>query len=154
MPLTIRKALLADLPIIVEYNRLLALETENKHLDLKLLAPGVTAVLADPQRGTYWMALNEGRIVGQLMITLEWSDWRNGWFWWIQSVYVHADARRQGVFRSLFAHVEAEAQRAGDVVGIRLYVEQHNTAAQKTYADLLMHETGYSILEKNCDPRG
>src|SRR5438128_1174688 len=104
MPLCIRPATLDDADVIVEFNRRLAEESEGKALDLSLLRPGVEAGLADPNKGVYFVAEDDGVLVGQIMITAEWSDWRNGWFWWIQSVYVCPDHRRRGVFRSLFKH--------------------------------------------------
>lgn len=148
MPLTIRRGAPSDAAVIAEYNQRLAQETEGRSLDAAVLARGVAAVLADASRGTYFVAEHEGRVVGQLMITLEWSDWRDGWLWWIQSVYVHADARRLGVFRALYEHAVAEAKARGDVVGIRLYVEHENAAARATYARLGMAETGYLVLER------
>jgi ribosomal protein S18 acetylase RimI-like enzyme len=148
MPLTLRRAALADAARIVEFNQRLAQETEGLALDGSVLAAGVAAALADPLRGLYFVAEEQGRIVGQLLITTEWSDWRNGWLWWIQSVYVHPDARRQGVFRALYEHVHAQAQADPSVVGLRLYVEQENHAAQETYQRLGMERTGYLVLER------
>jgi ribosomal protein S18 acetylase RimI-like enzyme len=149
MPWTIRQAGPADAPIIVDYNLRLAAETENKALDPARLAAGVAAALASPDRkGPYFVAVEGGDVLGQLQITYEWSDWRNGWFWWIQSVYVHAEARRRGVFRSLYRHVEGLAREQG-VVGIRLYVERDNHAAQRTYRDLGMAPTAYLMLERS-----
>jgi ribosomal protein S18 acetylase RimI-like enzyme len=148
MPLTLRRAALADAARIVEFNQCLAQETEGLALDGSVLAAGVAAALADPLRGLYFVAEDQGRIVGQLLITTEWSDWRNGWLWWIQSVYVHPDARRQGVFRALYEHVHAQAQADPSVVGLRLYVEQENHAAQETYQRLGMRRTGYLVLER------
>src|SRR6516225_7846783 len=115
MPLTVRRATPADAPHLVEYNRRMALETEGKTLDPAVLAAGVAAVLADPGRGAYYVGEDESGVVGQLMITLEWSDWRNAWLWWIQSVYVRADARRRGVFRALYEHVYEAARGDGQV---------------------------------------
>src|SRR5262245_61752969 len=121
MPLIIRRATDADVPTLVEFNRRLALETEHKTLDFAVLTDGVVAVLADGgTKGTYFVAEEDGRVVGQLMFTLEWSDWRNGWVWWIQSVYVHPDARRKGVFRALYEHVHRAAVADPQVVAIRL----------------------------------
>jgi GNAT superfamily N-acetyltransferase len=133
MTLSIRDATPDDLDVIVEFNRLLALESEDKTLDGDVLRCGVAAVLADPARGRYFVAERGGQVVGQLMITLEWSDWRNGWWWWLQSVYVRADARRTGVFRALCDHVTALARADQAVVGLRLYVERDNHNAQATY---------------------
>ena len=115
----IPRATPADAPTVVEFNRLLAEESEGKTLDLKLLRPGVDAALADPHKALYFVAENDGAIVGQTMITYEWSDWRNGWIWWIQSVYVRSNARRQGVFAALFEHIRETARREG-VVGLYL----------------------------------
>ena len=150
MPWTIRRAGPADAPAVVEYNRRLALETEGKALDLAALTAGVTAALADPEgKGPYFLAVEEDAVLGQLQITAEWSDWRDGWFWWIQSVYVREEDRRRGVFRSLYAHVVESARRDGGVVGLRLYVERENHAAQRTYHDLGMARTAYLLLERS-----
>ncbi|HVS35180.1 MAG TPA: GNAT family N-acetyltransferase [Gemmataceae bacterium] len=147
MPWTIRQAGPADAPIIVEYNRRLAAETESKTLDPAVTAAGVAAALDDPDgKGPYFLAVEQGAVIGQLQITYEWSDWRNGWFWWIQGVYIRAEDRRRGVFRSLYRHVVDLARKTG-VVGIRLYVERENHAAQRTYTDLGMKETSYLLLE-------
>ena len=148
MPLVLRRAVPADAPVIVEYNRRLAEETEGKALDLRVLAAGVAAGLADPLKARYFVAEEDSQVVGQLMLTTEWSDWRNGWVWWIQSVYVRPDARRRGVFRALFEHVLAEARGEPDVVGLRLYVEQDNGSAQQTYARLGMDRTAYLVFER------
>lgn len=148
MPLTIRPAVVADAPLIVEFNRRMAEETEGKALDLKRLKAGVVAALADPHKAVYFMAERDGGVVGQLMITREWSDWRNGWFWWIQSVYVREDARREGIFRSLYEHVREAARQDAEVIGLRLYVERENRGAQQTYQRLDMKETGYLLFER------
>jgi ribosomal protein S18 acetylase RimI-like enzyme len=148
MPLVLRRAVPADAPVIVEYNRRLAEETEGKALDPLVLAAGVAAGLADARKALYFVAEDGGEVVGQLMLTTEWSDWRNGWVWWIQSVYVEPEARRRGVFRALYEHIHATARREPDVVGLRLYVEQDNGAAQQTYARLGMDRTGYLVFER------
>jgi GNAT superfamily N-acetyltransferase len=148
MTLLIRPPTAADLTTIVEFNRRLAQESEGKTLDVEVLTRGVRAVLGDPMRGVYFVAERGGQVVGQLMITLEWSDWRDGWLWWIQSVYVRDDARQGGVFRALFHHVLDEAKRRGDVAGLRLYVEDHNAAARATYHKLGMADAGYRVLER------
>jgi GNAT superfamily N-acetyltransferase len=148
MPLTIRCAGPADAAVVVEYNQLLAKESEGKTLDPAKLGPGVAKVLADPHKGLYFLAEQDGRSVGQMGITYEWSDWRNGWFWWVQSVYVRLEARRRGVFRALFEHVENAAKQDPEVIGLRLYVETANQIAQQTYERHGMTRTGYFVLEK------
>jgi ribosomal protein S18 acetylase RimI-like enzyme len=147
MNLTIRPARPADADVIAEFNRLMARETEHKDLDPAILGAGVAAMLRDPNKGRYFVAEADGRIVGQLGITLEWSDWRNGNFWWIQSVYVAPDARRHGVFRKLYEHVMAEAVKGPNVIGVRLYVERDNEVAKATYRKLGMWTTVYEIME-------
>ncbi len=147
MPLTIRRGTPADTAVIVEFNRRLAEESEGKTLDVPLLTRGVTAALADPNKGPYFLAQDGDEIVGQMQITFEFSDWRNGWFWWIQGVYVRADARRRGVFRALYEHVVAAARREPDVIGVRLYVENENHAAQQTYLRLGMKWSDYRVME-------
>jgi ribosomal protein S18 acetylase RimI-like enzyme len=148
MPLTIRRGLPHDTAVVAEFNCLLAQESEGKTLDRDTLTAGVQTVLADPSRGLYFLAERDGAVVGQVMLTYEWSDWRNGWIWWIQSVYVRRDARRQGIFRSLYEHVVAAARGDPGVVGLRLYVERDNQAAQQTYLGLGMRWTSYQVLEK------
>src|SRR4051794_34077201 len=151
MSLTIRRGRQGDAPTIADFNCRMAQETEHKHLDPEVVTRGVTRVFGDPARGFYLVAESGGEVVGQLMVTYEWSDWRDGWIWWIQSVYVREDVRKKGVFRSLFHEVERQARSAGDVVGIRLYVERDNTRAQATYASLGMLDAGYLVLEKMID---
>src|SRR5262249_19586039 len=130
--LNIRRATAADLEQVIEFNRLLALESEGKELDLEKLRPGVAAALADGHKGLYFLAELDAKALGQMGVTYEWSDWRNGWFWWIQSVYVRPEFRRRGVFRAIFEHIVQAAKKAG-VVGLRLYVERDNTIAHHTY---------------------
>ena len=145
---SIRDAVPSDLDAIVEFNRRLAAETEDKDLDPAVLRSGVANALADPDRLRYWVAVRDGHVIGQTAITREWSDWRNGWLWWLQSVYVAADARGMGVFKALYARIRDEALWAGDVIGIRLYVEDENHRAQDAYRALGMAEAGYSVLEE------
>jgi GNAT superfamily N-acetyltransferase len=149
MPLVLRSATPADAAVVVEYNRRLAEETEGKRLDPQVLAAGVAAGLADPDKALYFLAEDDGAVLGQMMITREWSDWRNGWMWWIQSVYVRAEARRRGVFRTLYQHVAELARSRQDVIGLRLYVEQENHAAQQTYTRIGMDRTGYLVFERS-----
>src|SRR5207302_721115 len=148
MALTVRPATPADVPLIVEYNRRLARETEHKELDPATVAAGVAAVVADPERkGPYFLACDGADVVGQTQVTFEWSDWRNGWFWWVQSVYVRADARGRGVFRTLYEAVRRAARDAGNVVGMRLYVERENRPAQETYRRLGMNVMPFHMMQ-------
>jgi GNAT superfamily N-acetyltransferase len=148
MTIEIRLATSDDWPTIVEFNCLLAVESEGKQLDRRHVEPGVKAILSDPRKGRYLLALADGRIVGQMMHTYEWSDWRNGDIWWLQSVYVHTDFRRQGVFRALFERLRSEAEADPAVVGLRLYVEKENTHAHETYRNLGLTEGGYFVMQK------
>ena len=148
MPISLRRAGPGDAAVIVEFNQRLAEESEGKTLDATVLAAGVAACLADPQKALSFLAEDGGAALGQVMLTTEWSDWRNGWVWWIQSVYVRQDARRRGVFRALFEHVQAQAKAGPGVVGLRLYVEKDNLVAQQTYQRLGMDRTGYLVLER------
>ncbi len=143
----IRRATSADARFIVESNIAMALETEGMALDADVVGPGVSAVLADESLGFYLVAELEGRLAGQLMITLEWSDWRNGLWWWIQSVYVGPGFRRRGVYTALHRHAAEAAQATGGVCGLRLYVEQENSIAQQVYRSLDMYPTRYHMYE-------
>ncbi len=144
---TIRRATPDDVPVLVAFNAALAWESEHKRLDPAVLTAGVRAVFDDPARGFYTVAERGSEVVGQMMITFEWSDWRNGWFWWVQSVYVRADARRTGVFRELYRTIEREAAADPTVIGLRLYFETDNTRAQATYRSLGMADTTYGMME-------
>jgi len=148
MPVTVRPAVPDDWPIIVDFNCRLAEESEGKKLDRAHVEPGVRTLLADPRRGRYLVAMAENRPVGQLMHTYEWSDWRNGDIWWLQSVYVHPDFRRQGVFRALFEKLRSDAEADPAVVGLRLYVEEHNRQAHETYRKLGLASGGYFVMER------
>jgi ribosomal protein S18 acetylase RimI-like enzyme len=147
LDVSIRDAASADAAIIADFNASLAFESEGMRLDPELVGPGVKALLRDPSKGRYWMAEAAGRIVGQIMVTYEWSDWRNGMIWWIQSVYVHGDYRRSGVFSALYRHVESLARQDAQVCGIRLYVEHENARAQRTYESLGMNMTDYRVMQ-------
>ncbi len=147
MDCRIRDARPDDADTIAAYNAAMAAETEERALDPAVVGAGVAALLADPARGRYWVAEADGRIVGQLMVTWEWSDWRNGTMWWIQSVYVLPEYRRQGVFSALYRHVESRARATPDACGIRLYVEDGNERAQQTYLALGMLRPGYQVME-------
>jgi ribosomal protein S18 acetylase RimI-like enzyme len=147
--ISVRQAVAADVPVIVDFNCRLAQESENKPLDPEVLTRGVRATFGDPHKGPYFVAEIAGQIVGQTQITYEWSDWRNGWIWWIQGVYVRSEARRRGVFRSLYQHISQAAQADPEVVALRLYVERDNHAAQQTYESLGMARSGYLVMERS-----
>ena len=136
-----------DIGALVGFNTSMALETEDHALAPDVLQAGIRAVLADGARGFYLVAEVAGEVAGALMVTPEWSDWRAGWFWWIQSVYVLPEQRRRGVYRALYAEVQARGQAAGDVRGIRLYVERENDPAQETYRALGMSHSRYDLFE-------
>ncbi|MCK9537188.1 MAG: GNAT family N-acetyltransferase [Bacilli bacterium] len=145
----IRKANLKDLEVIIKYNQQLALETEGVKLDQEKLFKGVISLLADDTKGSYYLYETGGKVVGQLLVTYEWSDWRNANYWWIQSVYVNPDYRRQGIFKQLYEHVKLLAEMEDTVCGLRLYVEQQNFNAQTTYQKLNMYPSKYLMYEWN-----
>ena len=147
MKLTIRDARRDDLDALVRWNAAMAWETEGKRLDPAVLARGVAGVFDEPRRGFYLIAERDGEAVGSLLVTCEWSDWRCGDFWWIQSVYVTEAARRGSVFRALYADVTHRA-RAAQAVGLRLYVETENQRAQATYEGLGMERCHYFMYEQ------
>ena len=147
MPLSIRPAVPADLPALCAWNAAMARETEGLELDAAVLARGVRAVFEQPQRGFYLVAERDGAAVGGLLVTFEWSDWRCGDYWWIQSVYVAPAARRGGVFRALHAEVARRARAAG-AARLRLYVEIDNRRAQATYERLGMRRCHYAMYEQ------
>lgn len=147
MTVSIRDARTEDADVIADFNARIAAETENLQLDREKLDSGVRKLLANPALGRYWVAESDGEIVGQIMTTFEWSDWRDGTLWWIQSVYVRSDQRRRGVFSQLYSHVERLAQASADVVGLRLYVEKDNERAQSTYRKLGMTTTDYRVMQ-------
>ena len=145
--LNIRAASPADLEVIVAANLALASESEQLQLDRETLSAGVMKLLDGSAPGQYWVAELEGRVVGQLLITFEWSDWRNRMVWWIQSVHVAPEARRAGVFRALYDHARREARAAG-AAGLRLYVDTTNTRAQTVYAAVGMKGEHYKVFEE------
>lgn len=147
---TIRVANFDDREHIAAFNQAMALETEKLQLDMARLQAGVDAVLADPDHGFYLVAEQAGEIVACLMVTFEWSDWRNAWWWWIQSVYVRPDCRGSGVYRHLYEHARSLAE-GRNVCGFRLYVDHENKAAQGTYSALGMTEARYRMFEQLTD---
>lgn len=147
-PVQIRRAHAGDADTIAAFNLAMAEETEGKRLLPEVVGRGVRRLLAEPALGFYLVAEGQGEVVAALMVTTEWSDWRNGRFWWLQSVYVQPAWRRRGVFRAMHAHVTAAAAREPDVCGFRLYVERGNHEAQATYRALGMEATEYLLLEE------
>jgi GNAT superfamily N-acetyltransferase len=147
MSISIRLATQEDMDRIILFNQAMARETEGRELDRRTLSKGVERLLKQPARGRYFVAEQDGDIVGQLMVTTEWSDWRNGEIWWLQSVYVSKRLRRKGVYRRLHEYVrdQARQQRA---IGLRLYVERDNEPGQATYRALGMGESSYLMFEE------
>lgn len=143
----IRRANTNDVASLVEFNQAMALETEEKVLDSKTLTSGVKGILEHQARGFYLVAEEQGQIAGSLMVTFEWSDWRNANFWWVQSVYILPKYRRQGVYSQLYNEIRRLADNSDNVCGYRLYVEKDNVAAQKTYESLGMSESHYLMFE-------
>jgi len=143
----IREAVKSDIPVLAEFNQALAKETEEIQLNPETLASGISNAL-DRDECHYFIAELNGQVVGQTMITYEWSDWRNGIMWWFQSVYVQPEYRGKGVFRALFHHVEQLAKKHPDVKALRLYVMQNNLSGKNTYAALGMTDSGYVVYEK------
>ena len=148
MNLTVRHARPDDAETIARYNIAMALETEGKRLDPSVIGSGVRTVFANPGHGFYLVAEVDGEVGGCLMCTFEWSDWRNGQFWWVQSVYVAPDHRRKGLYRAMYAHLKDMARERGGVCGLRLYVEHDNRRAQETYRALGMRDARYLVYEE------
>ncbi len=152
MSLVVRLARESDLLNLLDFNLRLAWETEGKQLDPDVVRRGIGRLLADVTKGFYLVAEIDDDVAGQLMLTYEWSDWRDGWIWWLQSVYVKEAYRRRGVFRALLAHVVKLAHERENVVGLRLYVERHNTAAQAAYWRWGFEEMPFRLLSRGLDP--
>jgi ribosomal protein S18 acetylase RimI-like enzyme len=144
----IRRAVLSDSEALAEFNISMARETEAIELIPRVISAGVETMINNPQMGFYLVVEDAGEIQASLMVTTEWSDWRNSLFWWIQSVYVTEQYRRQGLYRKLYEHVKSLAEAEEQVCGFRLYVEHENLVAQKTYRSLGMIETGYKMYEE------
>jgi len=147
--ITICTACENDAETIADFNVAMAWETERRRLDPLTVRRGVHGLMAHPDLGFYLVAVCGGRVVGSLMVTYEWSDWRNGCFWWVQSLYVHPDYRRRGVLRRLHAHLLERAKRDSTICGLRLYVERDNTVAQHAYVALGMAATSYLVYESD-----
>jgi len=149
----IRIAREEDIPALVEFNQSMALETEEKQLDEVVLTAGVSAVFSDQTKGFYVVTEASGTVAAGLMVTTEWSDWRNGWFWWIQSVYVRPEHRGIGLYGKMYEFVKSLASDAGNVCGFRLYVEKENERAQRVYEKLGMDRTYYLMYEQETKNR-
>ena len=151
MNIIIRPAAVSDAMTIVEFNALMAKETEDIDLDRERLQKGIISLFADTSKGMYYLAEMGGNVIGQLMITYEWSDWRNATFWWIQSVYVLPEYRKNGVFRKLYQYIESLARTRGDVCGLRLYVDTSNKRAQQTYETIGLKRSHYQMMDMDFD---
>ena len=150
--LIVRPANLEDVETLVRFSAAMAVETEGRALDEDRLRPGTAAVIASREHGFYRVAERPGppkELIGQLLVTYEWSDWRNANFWWIQSVYVHPDWRRQGVYRRMHQTIVQEARLRKDVCGIRLYVERENHVAQTVYGRVGLKRSVYEVFEED-----
>ena len=147
MNTTVRKAIRSDLDALVRFNRAMAEETEGKDLPSDTLRAGVLSVFDDPSKGFYIVADGDGGPVGSLLITPEWSDWRNSYYWWVQSVYVSPAYRRGGIYRTLHRYVEVLARSNGNVAGLRLYVDSENSTAKAVYERLGMTRSRYEFFE-------
>ncbi len=137
-----------DAETIANFNILMAMETEHKKLPKNIITAGVKKILSNSQYGFYLIAEKNNQIAGSLMVTKEWSDWRNGEFWWIQSVFIKTEFRRQGIYKKLYAFVKSKAQKNPDVCGFRLYVEEENSIAMQTYESCGMIKTHYKMYEE------
>ena len=146
--MNIRLANMNDVDALVEFNQAMALETEQKRLDPGILRPGVAAVFDDAAKGFYVVTEADGKIVGGLLVTFEWSDWRNGWFWWIQSVYVLPDYRGRAIYPGMYGFIKGLADERDNVCGFRLYVERENETARRVYDNAGMHESYYRMYEE------
>ena len=149
--LFLRTAEQRDLDTLAKFGTAMAMETENKILSLPVVSQGVKSLFNNPQDGFYVVAEVQGEVIGSLKVTFEWSEWRNGVFWWIQSVYVQPEFRRQRVFRKLYEYIKKKALAQANVCGLRLYVEKDNDIAQNTYLSLGMEEANYKFYEEMLD---
>jgi len=147
LPMTVREATEKDIPHILDFQLKMALETENMTLEISALTLGVNRLFKDPTKGKYYVAEKNSEVIGCLMTTYEWSDWRNGTVLWIQSVYVATNHRSQGVYKKMYEHIQQLASSDPDIKGIRLYVDKRNDVAQKTYQKLKMNGEHYQVYE-------
>jgi GNAT superfamily N-acetyltransferase len=143
----VRSASVGDIPVIAGFQTAMASETEHIELNRETVGRGVTAVFEKPERGSYYVAESDGRVVGSLLTTYEWSDWRNGTVLWIQSVYVLPEYRRQGIYKAMYSHIRELVHARPDLFGIRLYADVSNTAAHQVYTSLGMKQDHYVTFE-------
>lgn len=143
----VREGNSGDIPLIIGFQKAMALETEALHLEENILQKGVEAVFADANKGRYFVAALDGKVIASLMTTYEWSDWRNGWIWWIQSVYVIPSARGKGIYKRMYNFLQEKLKESPDVRGIRLYVDKSNRSANAVYEKLGMNGEHYSLFE-------
>jgi ribosomal protein S18 acetylase RimI-like enzyme len=148
LSIQIREATRSDISVLVQFQQLLARETENVILDEKILSTGITAMFEDPTKGRYYIAETNGDAIGCHMITYEWSDWRNGMVYWLQSVYVKESFRKHGVFKTMFESLWKRIESDPMIAGLRLYADKTNTRAQKVYQSLGMNGDHYTVFEK------
>ena len=146
--IVIRLAEIRDGLVLTEFNQAMAFETERKELISKVVSEGVKKILKNSNLGFYVIAERNKEVIGSLMITTEWSDWRNGMFWWIQSVYIKPNERRKGIYTKLYNFIKESANNNPSICGFRLYVENENILAKNAYKTLGMMETGYRIYEE------
>lgn len=147
---TIVRGEVDDIESIVQFQAKMAMESEGTTLDLEKVTKGVTAAMNDESKGIYWVAKVNGKAIGSLMVTREWSDWNNEWYWWIQSVYVLPDYRKHGVYKAMYSTLK-EVAKENKVSQIRLYVDKTNHPAQQVYQRLGMHESHYLMYEENTN---
>ena len=145
--INLRMATVRDIDNITLFNTEMAFETESIYLDQSDLRLGIAAVLSDSNLGFYLISELEGVMIGQILITKEWSDWRNSWFWWIQSVFVEPNRRRMGVYSAMYKKIVDMAGREGNVCGLRLYVDRDNLSAKQVYSHLGMSQSHYDLYE-------
>lgn len=145
--INIRPSKSEDISILADFQRCLADETENIYLDNEVVSAGLKALFADPAKGIYYVAEAEGKIIGCFLITYEWSDWRNGMVWWLQSVYIFPTHRRQGIFKKMYDHIIQMIHHDKNIIGLRLYVDKKNTHAQKVYQAMGMNGDHYTVFE-------
>ncbi len=143
----VREANEKDIPHLLDFQLKMALETENITLEISSLTLGVNRLFKDPTKGRYYVAEDNNEVVGCLMTTYEWSDWRNGTILWIQSVYISKEHRGKGVYKNLYDHIKQMTKEDPDLRGIRLYVDKSNQTAQQVYSNLKMNGEHYQVFE-------